>query len=163
MSSGSIRYYAESKGLELQEFKVDNIHPEVEEITIKTENSDQLMVAIISFRDGCTKEEAVIIGDELINILFDRIAVEQNVPIGEPRREVWIPSCGPNESLIHLNDRIGISCNLQLARVLPSDCMDVIELKEKLQSGDQERNFLFFLVPFCYKTRRFNSKIHVFI
>ncbi len=153
MSSGYIRYYAESNRLILQEFTVDNIHPEVEKIAIKTENSDQLMVVIISFRDSCTKEKAVIIGDELINILFDRIAVEQAVPIGEPRREMWIPSCGPNESLIHLNNPIEISCNLQSVRELSPNCMDIIELKEKLQSGDHERNFLFASYRFAIRQK----------
>jgi hypothetical protein len=153
MSSGSIRYYAESKELELKEFKMDHIRPEVEEITIKTENSDQLMVAILSFKDGCSKEQAVGIGDELVNILFDRISVEQNIPIGELRREISVWNI--DESTIHSSNEIGISCTFEVIKSLSENSLN--KLKERLQA-DCERNFYFSSYRFAVRQKDLIAK-----
>ena len=56
MSSGTIRYYAELKALKIEEFKIDNFHSKVEEITIKTENSK--LIGTITFKDECAKKRS---------------------------------------------------------------------------------------------------------
>jgi hypothetical protein len=86
MSSWTIRYSAESNGLKLQEIRVSNEHPKIEEITINTDSSCKLLVAEISFKDGCTQEEAIEIGDNLINIFFDQLSIEYDISIGTTER-----------------------------------------------------------------------------
>lgn len=86
MSSWIIRYSAESTGLKLQEVKLRNNHPKVEDITISTDDACKLMVAEITLKDVCTEEEAIKIGDKIINFLFDQIAIEYDVPIGSAER-----------------------------------------------------------------------------
>ncbi len=82
MSSWIIRYSAEVNGLNLKEIKVNNDHPKVEYITISTDDSYKRMVAEISLENVCTQEESVEIGYNIINILFDQIAIECDAPIG---------------------------------------------------------------------------------
>jgi hypothetical protein len=86
MNSWIIRYSAESTGLKLQEIKLHNNHPKVEEITISTDDSCKLIIAEITLKDICNEEEAIEIGDKLINVLLDQIAIEYDISTGNAER-----------------------------------------------------------------------------
>lgn len=83
MTSGTINYYALSNGLEMDEIEVSNSHRNVEKITIKTENSDRISITI-TLSNIYSSEDAGSIGDELVNVLLDRLAIEFDIPIEEP-------------------------------------------------------------------------------
>lgn len=83
MTTGTINYYALSSGLELDEFEVSNAHPKVEKISIKTEHSDRISITF-TLCNVYNSNEAGSIGNELVNVLLDRLALEFDIPIEEP-------------------------------------------------------------------------------
>jgi len=83
MPTGTISYYALSNGLELDEIEVSNAYPKVEKIKIKSENLDRISI-IITLSGVYSSKEAASIGNEIVNIILDRLSIEFNISIEEP-------------------------------------------------------------------------------
>ena len=84
MATGTISYYALSSGLELDEIKISNANSKIQDIIIKTEYSDRISITLTLINVFSSKEAGTICED-IVNVLLDKLAIEFNIPIGEPQ------------------------------------------------------------------------------
>jgi len=151
MTTGTINYYALSSGLELDEIEVSNAHPKVEKITIKTENSDRISI-IFTLSNVYSSEEAGSIGNEIVNVLLDRLAIEFDIPIEEPHCSgMSLPSDESGKRHIVTGSHVVLNDILE-GDIRPGQ-ERIENLRQKLESEAPPRNQYLSLYRFSAKQR----------
>jgi len=84
MAIGTVDFLAPIKGLELDELKIDNPHPSIDKILVKTQDTDLLSIQF-HLIDIFSKSEAKKVIGNFAELIINRLSFEFACPIGESR------------------------------------------------------------------------------
>lgn len=151
MATGTIEYYALSTGLDLGEIEISNAHPKIINIAIKSENFDRISM-VFTLSDVYSSEEAGSIANELVNSLLDRLAIEFDISIEEPRCSgMSFPTDESGKKYIVKSNFLAVLDGVEMD-IRPGQHR-IQELKQKLEGVKPTRNLHLSLYRFSIKQK----------